>query len=118
LIDLFGRKSAAVDLEEAVRRRIVGKTTGSEASSAIQSAADWPPIALESADADESPGLLLRNLAGALKHTGVEIATVTARNDGFLVDGALKGAAFRQWYSVHDVRQLGADRAAKRDPSL
>ena len=108
LIALFDRNSAPPDLEDAVRRRIVGKTVNPEASSVTQPAVgDQPPTSGDGVDSEESPAQLLRNLAGALKRRGVEISTVRAGNDGFLVNGVLGGATFQQWYSVHEVRQLG-----------
>ena len=103
----FRRSSTPADLEDAVRRRIIGETVEPQASDVMERASTaLPSPAQDLAELEESPGSLLRNLAGALTRTGVEISTVRAGNDGFLVSGALKGAAFEQWYSVREVRQL------------
>ena len=115
LIGLFGRNSAPPDLEDAVRRRIVGKTVNPEVSSVTQPApGDQPSTSGEGAGLGDDPVQLLRSLAGALKRRGVEISTVRAGSGGFLVNGALGGASFQQWYSVHEVRQLRDVRGDER----
>src|SRR5204863_9298446 len=97
LVARFGRNTPPADLEETVRRRIVGNapdTTGP--------------------DAEECPAQLLRRLAEALKHEQTELSTIKVAVGGFLVNGVRGGTAFRRWYPVQEVRQLarsGGDEA-------
>jgi hypothetical protein len=109
LVSLFGRSSTPADLEDAVHRRIVGSPRDPQPPN-VAAPTSEPAVQRDTASVDENPSLLLRILMVSLKRTGVEISTVKAGAEGFLVNGALEGACFEQWYSMHEVRQLAIAR--------
>ena len=100
----FSRNTPHPDLEETVRRRILGMASESHHPASVEPPPQKPQA--DQAGAEEGPAQLLRRLAVALKREATELSSVKLEPGGFLVDGVRRGTAFHRWYSVQEVRQL------------